>query len=159
MTSRTEDALLGLNAALTAAAGDYPKPFPVPLRNEALPSQFTIFTGKLGAFLNILDGDGGPSQIMAGADVDPTIQGYLIQHRASVEWAVEGIPSGDLQTLFDLGFVGIDDALAVDRTLGGVVEYAEIEKIQRSNLVTDGLPNTKSAIVTVLMQFTSERPF
>lgn len=161
MASVTETALCALVDKLAAlAAAPLPK-IPAPLRNEVLPSRIPDFgapAAKLRAFLNVLDGDSEPTDTaLGGGDGGETAYEFVV--RPVLEWIVEG---GDLDTreaAFDEGLCAIYDALAADRTLGGAASFVEFANLQRSNLNTDGLPQTKAVLVTLEMTLFGARPF
>jgi len=153
--SRTEAALQALRAALLARSviGG----IPAPLRNETMPTRFPAF-GSVTALLNLLDGDGKVVEIDLG-NPDDTLSVYHIEHRAEVEWIVEASDNAAREAAFDAGLVAINAALAADRTLGGVVDFAEIVETLRTNLVTTALPGTKAIVVVVMLSFISNAPF
>lgn len=161
--SKTELALQALVAALTAQANG-PGGIPVPSRNETLPERFApANSGDVNVFFNVNDGDARVTEIALG-NPDEVADVYQLEHRAEVEWVVEAIDSSApslaaKEQAFDDGLTAIDDALKADRSLGGTVDRAEIDEIQRSNLVTDALPNVKAARVLVKLEFVSSRPF
>lgn len=164
--TRTEEVLQALVAALLAQSVLLSPALPVPKRNEALPSRlFQPAPGASETYLNVWDGDGSPSGETLGADDPGVSDGYEIEHRASVEWVVAGGADADREAAFDAGLMAIHDAVKRGNDgsyLGGAVSMSAIDKIARSGgkgLVTDGLPNIKAADVTVLLTFTSSRPF
>lgn len=163
MTSRTEEALLALVAAFKSAAEAAPLVLPLPLRNEMLPTRLDVFTGTTAGFLNVLDGSGGPEGADGGSGetlgADVTESGYEITQRAEVEWIIEAAEKVDREAAFDAGLVLLNSKLKSDRTLGGVVDDVRFEKIERSGLAIDGLPNLKGAIITVALTFLSSEPF
>ena len=154
MTSRTEQALVALHAALAAGfAGDS---LPVPTRNRDVTSALADVTGGGRAFVNLVDGGSAapPERLSAGPDAL-----YDLQHRALVEVIVEHPDDHGRDALFDRILVAIDDALAADRELGGAVSTADVGQIDRTGLVTDGAPGCKAAVVEIDLLLTSERPF
>lgn len=161
MASATETAILALIAALNAQSGASPSPFPQPTRNNTLPARFSA---KLPAypdvvvFFNLLDGDGKVNQETLGQP-DVVASTYEIHQRVQIELAVQGGSDADRSAAFDAGLVGINAALAPDRTLAGAVNWSQIDETVRSNLVTDALPNTKAIIVYVRLEFLSSMPF
>jgi hypothetical protein len=159
VSSATETAIQALIAALTAQASGGSPPFPVPTRNNTLPSRFVEWgNAGLTAFFNVLDGNGRVTQETLGLpDVQPDT--YEIHHRVEIEWVVQGTNSAAREAAFDVGLVGINAALAVDRTLGDVVSWSQVDETVRSNLVTETLPNTKAIVVYVRMEFLSDMPF
>lgn len=161
MASQTELAIKALIAAITTQSGASPSPFPVPTRNNTLPAKFTASVPTYSDatfFFNVNDGEGKVFQETLGApDVVPNT--YEIHHRAEIELAVQGTINADREAAFDAALVGINSALATDRSLGNVVEWCQIDETVRSNLVTDALPNTKAIVVYVRLEFLSSMPF
>jgi hypothetical protein len=167
MASRTESAILGLVAALAAKATAAPTVLVAPRRNDAIGNRFAAFNGSTGGYLNVVDGTGGPegangnSGEFLGADQmeDGDLEAYELVQRPEIEWLVDDADETTRETAFDAGLIAINDAIKVDRTLNGTVAHAGIEKIDRSNLITDGLSTVKACIITVALSFTSPHPF
>ena len=157
MSSRTEQAILALVAALTVQAGIGSPAIPVPTRNNTLPAKFAAFNA-VAVFFNVLDGDGKVEDTSLG-NPDEAADSYRIFHRAQIEWAVQAVSDTDREAAFDAGLVAINAALAADRSLGAMVDWCEIDETIRSNLVTDALPNTKAIVVYVRLEFLSSMPF
>jgi hypothetical protein len=167
MASRTEEALLALVTVLAAKAAEHPAAITAPSRNEAVAKRFASFNGTSGGFLNVLDGTGGPegpdgnSGEFLGADhlEEDDLEAYELVQRPEIEWLVDEADNEKRETAFDAGMIAINDAIRADRTLGGKVSAAFIDRIERSNLVTDGLSSVKACIITVALSFTSPHPF
>lgn len=169
MSSRTETVMKALVAALAAKAAEADSPLAVPLRNESLFTRMEEAGGDLARYLNVWDGEGAPTDMALGAGgagpIDDDAEGgYDIEHRAVVEWLVAGGDDDEREAFFDAGLVAIHDALRPGDDLlylGGAVSFCDIERVSRagSGLATDGLPNVKAAEITVLLTFTSPRPF
>lgn len=155
--SKTEAALIALHTALLAAAAAPGAAFPPPSRNELLPTAFPQFAGA-GFWFNLLDGDGEITTQILG-EPDGTLEAYEIIQRAELEVAVEHADRALRDAAFDAAIVALDDMLIADRTLGGMVDRAEIEQVQRTGLVFDGTVGVKAAEITVALSFTSPRPF
>lgn len=155
MSSATEAALQALIEAVRTSM--VAAQLPEPQRNQTLPSRFKDY-GKFGAFLNVLDGEGKPEDTSLG-NSDEGAKSYNIFHRAQVEWVVQSANDASREATFDAGLVAINAALAADRSLGGAVDWCEIDETVRSNLVTEVLPNTKAILVYVRLEFLSSMPF
>lgn len=160
--SKTETAIAGLVAVLTAAAGDA---FPAPSRNESLLTAAKPF-GNLAASFNVWDGAGAVDleRSVLGADDAGVEGGYYLNQRPTLELMFEGGTGADRDAAIDAALLAIDDALKADRTLVGALGdegFAAIEAIERegSGLVTEGMAGAKGVVVTVLLQFSSNRPF
>jgi hypothetical protein len=161
MASATETAIKALIAALTTQAEGSPAPYPVPTRNNTLPARFTASVptfSDITFFFNVNDGNGKIIQETLGQP-DVTPDTYEIEHRVEIELVAQGDEDAYREAAFDTALIGINSALAVDRYLGGVVEWAQIDETVRSNLVTDALPNTKAIVVYVCLTFQSSLPF
>lgn len=167
MASATEGALQALVAALQTKSEEDEPAIVAPRRNEAVANRFSAFDGTSGGYLNVLDGAGGPegpngaSGEYLGADVleDAGRDAYELVQRAEIEWLVDDADQTKREAAFDNGLIAINDSIRADRTLGGAVSWAGIEKIERSNLLTDGLSSVKACIITVVLNFTSPHPF
>lgn len=167
MASRTEEAILALVAALAAKAAVDSPAIVEPRRNEAVANRFSSFNGSSGGYLNVLDGSGGPegpdgnSGEFLGADQleDQGQDAYELVQRPDIEWLVDEEDEDKRAAAFDAGLIAINAAIRADRTLGGKVSSVFIDKIERSNLVTDGLTTVKACIITVALSFTSPHPF
>jgi hypothetical protein len=165
--SRTQEALDALNTAIAAKAAESSSPLSPPLRNEALPARlFQPVAGGPQKFLNVWDGEGEPDPDgeTLGAEDPGVSDGYAIEHRAKIEWVVAGGTEATRRAAFDAGLIALHDAVkrGNDGTyLGGVVNMVAFERVARAGqgLVTDGLPNVLAAEITVLLTFTSDRPF
>jgi len=164
--SRTEAAIKALVAALAARAELPDAAIPAPLRNEALPARMFDAGAGIETYLNVWDGSGEITDEFLGADLGQG-DGYQLAQRPRIEWVVAGGTAADREAKFDAGLQDIRAAIAPVnsggslRFLAGAVDRSKIENIARagSGLVTDGLPNIKSAEITVLLEFTSSDPF
>lgn len=158
MPSYTEQAIGALVTALTAAAGV--STFPAPVRNEALPSELKALSGTVRAWLNVWDGQGGPNEILLGGNSLGN-RVFELQWRAEATLVVESTDNAAREASYDAALIAIDNTLRVDRTLGGTVDWVEIERVEASGsgLVTDGMPDVKGCVVTILLSYTSDRPF
>jgi len=158
MASATETALQAF-VALLQAASELPGPIiPAPLRNEALDTRFAQF-GDGKAWLNVLDGDaggsaeGGAENVALGAGASQ----FELSHQPKVEWVYSNADPVRREANFDLGLCAIYDALNVEGAIPGVT--VTLAAVQRTNLNTDGMPATKSVLLTFTLTFVSSRPF
>jgi hypothetical protein len=159
MASKTETAILALVAGLTTLSAQDSPVVPEPKRNEALPARIPAF-GALQAWLNVLDGDGGPidgETALGGGDAGENA--YSLLQSPVIEWVVIATDDATREAAFDAGLVGIYDMLVADRTLGNTVSFVEFKNLQRSNLNTDGMAGSKAILITLEMTLTSNRPF
>lgn len=159
MASRTEQGLRALVAALEVKASEPSAAICTPLRNQELPERFEE-VGDVGMFLNVLDGDTNQDddrQILGEANDGVNV--YELEQMATVEWIVAGPEDDAREAAHDLGMIAIDDALAADRSLGLEECHAQIVRVRRAGLTTDGLPNIKAVAFDVAITITSDRPF
>jgi hypothetical protein len=154
--SKTETALLALYAVLgdaLAAAG-----FAAPMRNETVDVLLENIGNGSRNIVNLIDGNGDLSEEMLGAEAQPG--GYEIDHKAEIEGLIANPDPEQRDADFDRLWIVIDNAIAADRTLAGVVDGCFLAPpFERSNPRTDGIPGVKYAVVTVALQFTSTRIF
>ncbi|MGD9924431.1 MAG: hypothetical protein AB7V13_23755 [Pseudorhodoplanes sp.] len=178
--TRTERAMRAMVTALQASADADGSALPsVVLRNEDLLSRMDeSHSDGVRRYLNVWDGDGAVSDETLGADLVETIEddddedaalggAYQIEHRPRIELICEGGTQDAREAAFDAALREIHDVLRGSvlegerHYLGGAVDWSGIESIARagSGLVTDGVANVKACEITVLLEFTSARPF
>lgn len=169
--SESETALAAFYAALVAKAAEVGSPLSAPRRNEALSARVAQPSPGLFVWLNAWDGSGRSVGEYLGADDavahDASAKPFDIEHRALIDFSVTGGSDADRRARFDAGLQAIAAALRpvlvsnVLQYLGGAVDGCEIEEVARdgSGIVTEGLPNALGASITVLLTFTSSRPF
>jgi hypothetical protein len=162
-SSATETAIQALIAALTTQAAASPAPFPVPTRNNTLPDRMTASVAAFPAvtfFFNLVDG-GKPrilQETLGNPDVVPNT--YELENIVELELVVQGPVDADREGAYDAAVLGINAALAVDRSLGGAVEWCQLdEPPETRGLVTDALPNTKGAVINVRLDYLSSLPY
>jgi hypothetical protein len=120
------------------------QPAPV-MRGEVLPERVP------GAGLLILrDGDPGEPAVT----LSPLR--YHYQHRAEVEAVVQASSGRD--AAFDTLAAGVGAALAADRTLGGLCDWAEAEAPRPVDLAIDGAATLKAAVIPIVLHYASEDP-
>jgi hypothetical protein len=142
MTSTRETVIQALHATLKDALQKVP-PVRV-LRNEPLP-----VTIPLDGLVIVRDGvPGEPEYTMS-----PLRWHY--EHRAEVEVLVQINGRDDA---FDRICVLIGAALAADRTLGGLCDWAEPEAPQPSDLPVEGAETIKAAVIAVVLHYTTADP-
>ena len=121
-----------------------PKPAPV-LRGEVLPERVPA-----AGLLILRDGDpGDPSVTLSPLR-------YHYQHRAEVEAVVQTGAGRD--TAFDALAAGVGIALAADRTLGGLCDWAEAEAPRPVDLAIDGAATLKAAVIPIVLHYASADP-
>jgi hypothetical protein len=80
---------------------------------------------------------------------------YHYQHRAEIETVVQG---DDRDAAFDSLCASIAAALATDRTLGGLYDWVEAEAPRPVDLVVEGAPSPKAAVIPVILHYTLTDP-
>jgi hypothetical protein len=148
--SKTGDALEALYAALVAKASELGSAIPQPLQNEG---------DGLDKYLNVWDsGEDVPEEFL-GADT--VADGYDLTWSVPIEFVVAGGERAARRVAFEAGLDAIWAAIAADRSLGGIVDHAEMLTPKRtgSGLVTDGMPNVLAAEITVRLSFVSSQSF
>lgn len=160
--TRTEQALRALRDAIDRALGAGGL-VPV-VRNETLDDAIAYFGAgggrDGGGYVNVVDGNPratGEGQFL-GAALRPESEGYEIVHVAEVEIYVMHGDGDRRDSQFDAIVEAVALALAADRTLGGAVDFAEIEPPERELLAVEGLPAIKTALLPVALAFVSPHP-
>lgn len=143
MPSKSETVLQALEAALAGALPSGAKL----LRNAYLPERIP------GAGLVILrDGDPGePEPLMS----PPT---WVYEHRAEIDIIVDRSSPGARDAVFDALKLAIGLALARDRTLGEVCDYALGEAPAPVDLAIDGAEGMKAATIAVVLAYATDDP-
>ena len=80
---------------------------------------------------------------------------YHYQHQAEIEAVVQG-PDRDAD--FDTLTASIGAALTEDRTLGGLCDWVEAEAPQPVDLPVDGGTSLKAALITIVLQYSTQDP-
>jgi len=138
MPTAREIVLQGLHTLLQT------QPAPV-LRGEVLPERVPA-----AGLLILRDGDpGDPSVTLSPLR-------YHYQHRAEVEAVVQAGNGRD--AAFDSLIAGVGTALAADRTLGGLCDWAEAEAPRPVDLAVEGAATLKAATIAVVLHYTTSDP-
>ena len=138
MASTRETILAALHARLQTLAA------PV-LRGNVLPER--IPTSGL-----IILRDGKPGE----PEVTLSPLTYFYEHRAELEVVIQAGTGRD--TLFDALTASVGEALATDRTLGGVCDWVEAEAPEPVDLPIEGAAALKAAVITVVLHYTTPDP-
>jgi hypothetical protein len=131
--------------ALLAALGAGLPPGAVLLRNAAMPERIPA-----AGLLILRDGD--PSE--PAVTLSPLT--YHYQHRAELEAVIQS--AADRDSMFDVLAAGVGAALAVDRTLGGLCDWAEAEAPRAVDLAVDGAAPVKAAVITIVLHYSTSDP-
>jgi hypothetical protein len=142
MPSTRETVLAALHARLVA--GLAASPTVTVLRSEPLP-----VTIPANGLVILRDGVPGDPE----ATLSPLRWHY--EHRAEVEVMAQVDGRADV---FDAICVRIGAALAADRTLGGLCDWAEPEAPQPSDLPVDGAETIKAAVIAVVLHYSTADP-
>jgi hypothetical protein len=138
MPTTRETILQTLHAVLQS------QPAPV-LRGEVLPERVPA-----AGLLILRDGDPGEPAVT----LSPLR--YHFQHRAEVEAVVQAGAGRD--GAFDMLVAGVGTALAADRTLGGLCDWAEAEAPRPVDLAIDGAATLKAAVLPVVLHYSTSDP-
>lgn len=154
-TTHTKLALDALAARLTAFAGGDARLL-APTRNRTVEAMLSEIVEGVDAHLNLADGD----QIEAVELLGSGEPEYEIEHQASVQWVAAGHDRAQLEARFAEGLRAVEDAVAADRTLGGVVADTRLAapEITNGRAGEAGRP-WKAAEIPVAMLFVAPRPY
>jgi hypothetical protein len=120
------------------------QPAPV-LRGDVLPERVPT-----AGLLILRDGDPGEPAVT----LSPLR--YHYQHRAEVEAVVQAGTGRD--GAFDMLVAGVGVALAADRTLGGLCDWAEAEAPRPVDLAVEGAATLKAAIIPIVLHYSTDDP-
>lgn len=102
-----------------------------------------------GGLVILRDGDPGEPEVV----LSPLT--YLYAHRAQLEVLADGAAR---ESVFDDLCAAIGAALAADRTLGGVCDWAEPVAPAPEDLAEDGGDGMKAAVVPVVLHYATGDP-
>jgi hypothetical protein len=120
------------------------QPAPV-LRGDVLPERVPT-----AGLLILRDGDPGEPVVT----LSPLR--YHYQHRAEVEAVVQAGTGRD--GAFDMLVAGVGVALAADRTLGGLCDWAEAEAPRPVDLAVEGAATLKAAVIAIVLHYSTSDP-
>lgn len=115
-------------------------------RNEMLPSRIPA-----AGYMNLRDGDPGQPEVT----ISPLA--YHYQHRAEVDVVIDR-PSPARDAAFDAIVRAVGAAVAADRTLGGLCDWAEGEAPAPLALAIEGAEGFKAATLVVVLHYSSSDP-
>lgn len=141
MATIREQALDALHAALETVPGTTAR------RGGEFPTAVPV-----GGLLTLRDGDPGDPEVT----LSPARWHY--EHRAEVEIVVQPVDPKDGPDEIDSLIERLGVVLALDRTLGGVIEWLEPVSPITEDLATDGAPGIFGAIVPVILTYTTPWP-
>jgi len=115
------------------------------LRGDVLPERIPA-TGL------IILRDGKPGE----PEVTLSPLSYFYEHRAELEVVIQAGTGRD--ALFDALAADIGAALALDRTLGGLCDWAEAEAPEPVDLPIEGAAALKAAVIIVVLHYATPDP-
>lgn len=141
--SKSEQVLKALFSALQAKM----PPGAKVVRNVAVPSKVPA-----GGWVCLTDGDPGPPDYLFSPPL------YVYDHVADVDVVVEIDNQAARDALFDKLKQAVGAAVAVDRTLGGLCDYALGESPAPVQLEAPGTESMKAATIGVILTYGSSDP-
>lgn len=141
--SRSEEILQALFALISGAV-------PVgalALRNAALPTRIPA-----AGVVILRDGTPGDPEFLFSPAT------WLYDHAAEVEVIVEAATAAERDAAFDAIKTGIGEALAADRTLGGLCDFALPEAPEPVDLPVEGAEGLKAAVIDVILSYSTTDP-
>ncbi|MDP3961798.1 MAG: acyl-CoA transferase [Pseudorhodobacter sp.] len=115
------------------------------MRGDVLPERIPA-TG----LIILRDGKPGEPEVT----LSPLVYSY--EHRAELEVVIQAGSARD--ALFDALTADIGAALAADRTLGGLCDWAEAEAPEPVDLPIEGAAALKAAVIIVVLHYTTPDP-
>jgi hypothetical protein len=116
-------------------------------RNAALPERIADH-----AMAILRDGEMGEPEV----SLSPLT--YHWQHQVAIELFVADPDTSARDTRMDGLLVELASLIEADRTLGGVIEYAEIGPPKFDELAPDGTSGIKACLLPVVLHYTSSGP-
>ena len=117
------------------------------LRGEVLPERVPP-----DGLLILRDGDPGEPEVTLSP------RRYHYQHRAEFEAIVASRQPADRDETLDDLLAALGDAIAADRTLGGLCDWIEASAPQPVDLPVEGAATMKTAIVPVALIYSTADP-
>ncbi len=144
MPSVRETALSALYERLQTISGSLVQ------RNEMYPERIPS-----GGIISLEDGEPGEPEVT----LSPLT--YHYQHQAEVICAVQRVRSADRDALLDDLLRQVGNAITsdgMDTTLGGAVEYVEMQAPVTEGVSTEGAEGLKVAVMPVILFFSTNSP-
>lgn len=141
--SRREQALSALTSVLSSISAEANR---AEALTQALPAEGLVAVRS--GTMNLL-----------GTTLSPP--SYEYEHVAELDILVprkEGDDAGEAEAALDALMVEINEAIAADRSLGGVVNHAEARPPQTSNLAIEGAPEMRGAVVPIALWYITDSP-
>ncbi|MET1410705.1 hypothetical protein ABVF61_00455 [Roseibium sp. HPY-6] len=149
----SDTALTALAAVLTTLAAAETS-IPSVHRNEPLEKMLEALDGDAAGYANLIDGDIQVDNVLIGNGAV-----YELTLLPTLEIIVQGDTDADRRAALS-GIVGaVATAIDADPALGGACDDTRMSGIQRSGLVTEGVPNLAGLLILIEVQLTSDQPF
>ncbi|WP_457650875.1 acyl-CoA transferase [Profundibacter sp.] len=117
------------------------------LRSDVLPERIPA-----GGIVILRDGEPGEPEVTLSPPQ------YHYEHRAEIEVIVQEKTPTARDAAFDALTKAIGAALAADRMLGGLCDWAEPDAPQPVDLPIDGAQALKAAVIAVTLHYTTSDP-
>jgi hypothetical protein len=141
MATKRETILQALFALLSGLSG------PTVLRNANLPERVPA-----GGIVILRDGDPGEPEVLLSPPE------YVYEHRADSDVIVDAATPSASDAIFDSIMLAIGAAIAADRTLGGLCDYAETTAPVPVDLIVEGAPGFKAATLPIILHYGTADP-
>lgn len=141
MATKRETILQALFARLSGIIG------PHVLRNANLPERVPA-----GGIVILRDGDPGEPEVLLSPPE------YVYEHRADADVLVDAATPAARDTIFDSVMQAIGSAIAADRSLGGLCDYAETAAPVPVDLIVEGAPGFKAATLPIILHYGTPDP-
>ena len=141
MATKREAVLQALFALLSGIVG------PHVLRNANLPERVPA-----GGIVILRDGDPGEPEVLLSPPE------YVYEHRADADVVVDAGTPALRDALFDSIMLAIGSAIAADRTLGGLCDYAETAAPVPVDLIVEGASGFKAATLPIILHYGTPDP-
>lgn len=123
-------------------------------RNEPLEKMLEALDGSATGYANLIDGDIQVDNVLIGSGAV-----YELTLQPTLEVIVQVDTDADRRTALSAIVGAVATAIDADPTLAGACEDTRISGIQRSGLVTEGVPNLAGLLILIEVQLTSDQPF
>lgn len=141
MATKRETVLQALFTLLSGVTG------PTVLRNANLPERIPA-----GGIVILRDGDPGEPEVLLSPPE------YVYDHRADADVLVDLPTPAARDMLFDNIMQTIGVAIAADRTLGGLCDYAETAAPVPVDVIVEGAPGFKAATLPIILHYGTPDP-
>jgi hypothetical protein len=141
MATKRETILQALFTVLSGLSG------PLVLRNANLPERVPA-----GGIVILRDGDPGEPEVLLSPPE------YVYDHRADADVIVDAATPAARDSIFDGIMLAIGSAVAADRTLGGLCDYAETAAPVSVDLIVEGAPGFKAATLPIILHYGTTDP-